>query len=108
LIGSDPGKSLESVESPRLSFVEVVVRIGSSLLLIVVGAILKFAVATQQSHGVNLAVIGVILMVAGVVGLLITLAFMTARRRTDVEYHRGGASYVESGPRSGSPGDPVR
>jgi hypothetical protein len=34
-------------------------------------------------------------MVVGAVGALITLAFMTSRRRTDVTYRRDGATYVE-------------
>jgi hypothetical protein len=48
--------------------------IGTSLLLIGVGAILKFAV-TWHVAGINLHVVGVILMVIGVVGLLLGLFF---------------------------------
>lgn len=47
--------------------------IGTSLVLIAVGAILKFAV-TAHVAGVNVQVVGVILMVIGVVGLVIGLA----------------------------------
>jgi hypothetical protein len=43
--------------------------IGSSIFLIAVGAILKYAV-TETIAGINLQVAGVILMVVGVVGLL--------------------------------------
>jgi hypothetical protein len=46
--------------------------IGTSLFLIAVGAILKFAV-TLNVAGVDLHTIGVILMVVGGVGLLIGL-----------------------------------
>ena len=46
--------------------------IGSSLLLIAVGAILKWAV-TAHVEGVNLQNVGVILMVVGGVGLCIGL-----------------------------------
>lgn len=78
-------------------------RIGASLLLIAVGAILKWAV-TQRVNGVNLGTIGVILMIVGAVGLVITLVWMSTRRRTDVVYHDGassrGATYVR-------PNDPV-
>ncbi len=70
-------------------------RIGASLFLIAIGAILRFAITPQHSHGVNLGLIGVILMIVGAVGALITLAFMTSRRRTDVTYRRDGATYVE-------------
>lgn len=46
--------------------------LGSSLFLIAVGAILKFAV-TASVAGVDLQVVGVILMVIGVVGLVVSL-----------------------------------
>ena len=74
-------------------------RIGASLFLIAVGAVLKFAV-TKQVSGVSVGVVGVILMIVGIVGLLITLVLMSTRRRTDVVYGRNRATYVE-------PVDPV-
>jgi Domain of unknown function (DUF6458) len=52
------------------------VGIGTSILLIAVGAILKYAVTADVS-GIDLNVVGVILMVAGVVGLLVSLFWMT-------------------------------
>jgi sulfite exporter TauE/SafE len=51
--------------------------IGTSVLLIAVGAILKWAI-TDTVSGVSLATIGVILMVVGVIGLLFTLLFASA------------------------------
>jgi hypothetical protein len=45
--------------------------IGAALLLIAVGAILRFAVQTVSTHGINLHTIGDILMLIGVVGLLL-------------------------------------
>jgi hypothetical protein len=48
------------------------VTIGTSLFLIAVGAILKFAV-TLNVAGVDLHTVGVILMIVGGVGLLIGL-----------------------------------
>jgi membrane-bound ClpP family serine protease len=69
-------------------------RIGASLFLIAVGAVLKFAV-TKQISGVSIGVVGVILMIIGGLGLLITLVLMSTRRRTDVVYGRNGVSYVE-------------
>jgi sulfite exporter TauE/SafE len=51
--------------------------IGTSLVLIAVGAILKWAV-TDTVAGVSLATIGVILMVVGIIGLLFTLLFASA------------------------------
>lgn len=53
--------------------------IGTSIFLIAVGAILKFAVTASVS-GIELATVGVILMVVGVLGLLISL-FMLSQAR---------------------------
>jgi hypothetical protein len=69
-------------------------RIGASLALIAVGAILKFAVTATVS-GLSVGVIGVILMIIGVLGLIITCMLLTTRRRTDVVYGRNGVSYRE-------------
>ena len=61
--------------------------IGVSLILIAVGAILTWAVTATVS-GVNINTIGVILMVVGAAGLLISLVFWSSwggpqgRRRT--------------------------
>src|ERR1700742_1651426 len=49
--------------------------VGFSIFLIAVGAILKFAV-TATVAGIDIQVVGVILMVAGAVGLVITLALI--------------------------------
>jgi hypothetical protein len=59
--------------------------VGTSILLIAVGAILKFAVHTSVS-GLSIQTIGVILMVAGVVGLVLSLFWLTMwrDRRRDV------------------------
>jgi uncharacterized membrane protein YfcA len=54
--------------------------IGSSLFLIAVGAILKFAVA-DSVEGVDLSVIGLILMIVGAVGLALGLILMNRRPR---------------------------
>jgi uncharacterized membrane protein YedE/YeeE len=53
--------------------------IGSSLFLIAVGAILKYAV-TAHVAGVDLQVVGVILMIVGVVGLVLGLGMMVSAR----------------------------
>ncbi|HZV73469.1 MAG TPA: DUF6458 family protein [Conexibacter sp.] len=53
--------------------------IGSSLFLIAVGAILKFAV-TAHVAGVDLQVVGVILMVVGGVGLVLGLGLAMSAR----------------------------
>jgi hypothetical protein len=64
--------------------------IGVSLILIAVGAILTWAVNTTVS-GVDINTIGVILMVVGAIGIVLSLMFWSswggtagARRRTTV------------------------
>ena len=54
--------------------------IGTSLFLIAVGAILYFAVNATVS-GISIATVGIILMVIGVIGLLISLFFLSEWRR---------------------------
>ncbi len=58
--------------------------IGTSLLLIAVGAILYFAVDADIS-GLEITTIGLILMVVGVLGLLISLFFLSSARRSSTE-----------------------
>lgn len=56
--------------------------IGTSLFLIAVGAILKFAVTTSVS-GIELETVGSILMVVGILGLVISLLYpLIANRGT--------------------------
>lgn len=54
--------------------------IGTSIFLIAIGAILKFAVTASVS-GVRLATVGVILMLVGLAGLLISLWLLAQARR---------------------------
>jgi hypothetical protein len=61
------------------------VTIGTSLLLIAVGAILKYAVTADVS-GIDIQTVGVILMLVGILGLILSLLYTfvwsdTARRR---------------------------
>jgi hypothetical protein len=53
--------------------------IGTSLFLIAVGAILKYAV-TATVAGIDVHTAGLILMIVGVVGLVIGLFLMTQAR----------------------------
>lgn len=55
--------------------------IGVSIFLIAVGAILTFAVHATLS-GVSIQTIGVILMVVGALGLIVTLLIWGPRRRS--------------------------
>ena len=57
--------------------------IGTSIFLIALGAILKFAVTTTVS-GIELATVGTILIVVGIVGLVISLIFLMQARRGGV------------------------
>ena len=50
--------------------------IGTSIFLIAVGAILRYAV-TGSVEGLDLDVVGLILMIAGGVGLVLTFLWMT-------------------------------
>jgi hypothetical protein len=54
--------------------------IGTSLFLIAVGAIFYFAVNADIS-GLEIKTVGLILMVIGVIGLLISLFFLAQARR---------------------------
>jgi len=52
------------------------VGIGTSIFLIAVGAILRYAI-TSNVEGVDLDVVGLILMIVGVVGLVLSFLWMT-------------------------------
>jgi hypothetical protein len=54
-------------------------RLGSSLFLIAVGAILRFAVSVRTS-GFNVHSIGLILMIVGGVGFIISLFWMVSEQ----------------------------
>lgn len=56
--------------------------IGASLLLIAVGAILRWGV-TASLAGVSLATIGLILMIVGIVGIVLGLFQMATAQRAD-------------------------
>ncbi|KAB1933793.1 hypothetical protein F8271_24105 [Micromonospora sp. ALFpr18c] len=57
--------------------------IGGSIFLIALGAIFAFAVEADLGW-LDLAVVGWVLMLAGVAGLITTLYFWNSRRRTVV------------------------
>jgi membrane protein implicated in regulation of membrane protease activity len=73
--------------------------IGGSIFLIALGAILAFAVNAHIS-GLDINVVGYVLMLAGLVGLLITLWYWNSRRRSTVVSQsqsrpvRGDGTYV--------------
>src|SRR4051795_2605566 len=63
------------------------VGIGTSIFLIAIGAILYFAVNADVS-GLEISTVGLILMIVGIIGLLISLFYTTlaTRRRGPVDY----------------------
>lgn len=62
-------------------------RIGSSIFLIALGAILAFAVQVQVSF-VDLTLVGYILMAVGVIGLIASLVLVAPRRQARVSESR--------------------
>ncbi len=57
--------------------------LGTSIFLIAVGAILRYAV-TASTSGINLQTVGLILIIVGIVGLVLSLFWMitwSPRRR---------------------------
>ena len=55
--------------------------IGAGVTLIAAGGILRFAVATTSTHGLNVHVVGVILILAGVLGMMLSLLWGALNRR---------------------------
>jgi hypothetical protein len=72
--------------------------IGGSIFLLALGAILAFAVNAHIS-GIDINIVGWVLMAAGLVGLVITIWYWSSRRRTMVSstqrpVMRGDGTYV--------------
>ncbi|HYH89210.1 MAG TPA: DUF6458 family protein [Solirubrobacteraceae bacterium] len=61
--------------------------IGTSIFLIATGAILYFAVNADVS-GLEISTVGLILMIVGVLGLIISLYLMSMASRRDVAADR--------------------
>lgn len=49
-----------------------------SLIVVAVGAILDFAITVTNSHGINLHTIGVILMIVGGIGFVLSCVFWSS------------------------------
>jgi hypothetical protein len=67
--------------------------LGTSLFLIAVGAILSFAVSVQ-TQGFDLHTIGLILMVVGAIGAVISLIFWSSWGG----FHSSRETVVDAGP----------
>jgi hypothetical protein len=52
---------------------------GAAITLITVGAVLRFALAPGSPHGLNVHVVGVVLILAGVLGLALSLLLLLVR-----------------------------
>lgn len=61
--------------------------LGTSIFLIAVGAILRFAV-TATVQGIKLATIGLILMIVGIIGLAISIWLLSRARAVPVVRER--------------------
>lgn len=46
---------------------------GTAIFLVAAGAVLRFAIAATSAHGLNMHVMGVILMLVGAIGLVLSL-----------------------------------
>lgn len=70
--------------------------IGTSIFLIALGAILRFAVTATVS-GIQISTVGTILLVVGIIGLLISLLYTTiwADRTRPATYDRGAVPPTE-------------
>jgi hypothetical protein len=53
--------------------------LGTSIFLIAVGAVLRYAV-TASTSGINLATVGLILIIVGIVGIVLSLLWMFSWR----------------------------
>ena len=58
--------------------------IGVSILLMAAGAIMTFAVEVENAEGFNINTIGIILMVAGAIGLVVSLVIFGPRSRDTI------------------------
>ena len=74
-------------------------RIGAGLLLIAVGAILRFGISTVSTHGVAIHTIGDILMLVGVLGVVLWLVVWAPWSRSRrVAYRQQAPVYREDTP----------
>jgi hypothetical protein len=91
-------------------------RIGAGLLLIAVGAILRFGISTVSTHGVAIHTIGDILMVVGVLGVVLWMVVWAPWSRSRRPAYRDEAPVYRDEPvyreersvyRAGAPADEV-
>jgi hypothetical protein len=73
--------------------------IGLGIFLLVVGAILYFAVSSTMIAGISLGTVGIILMIGGVLAIVLSFVAQAGRRR-DAGYTATRESHVD--PATGS------
>ncbi|MFJ4210560.1 DUF6458 family protein [Paenarthrobacter sp. NPDC089675] len=73
-------------------------RIGSSIALVAIGAILAFALTPGLIPFIDQVLIGYILMVVGVLGLIISIIMSSRTRHTVVERRTAPDTIVERRP----------
>lgn len=76
--------------------------IGAAVLLIAIGAILRYAI-TVNSDVIDIPTVGLILMIAGGLGLALSLLYELIRSNRDDDHGGGGQP-----PLSGGSEDPTR
>ena len=73
-------------------------RIGAGLLLIAVGAVLRFGIATVSTHDIAIHTIGDILMIVGVLGVVLWLVVSAPWSRRRQPAYREDAPADEAPP----------
>jgi len=90
-----------NVETPTLKEANYM-GLGLSIFLIAVGAILAWAVSVD-TNGIDLNMVGVILMIVGILGLLLSFVFWSTWGgfggwRRETVYREGGDPYYDRRP----------
>jgi len=72
-------------------------RIGTSIVIMAIGAVLAFAVEVDRAEGFNINTAGIILMIAGAIGLFASLVIFSPQRqrRTVVDSPDGRRVYED-------------
>lgn len=68
------------------------IRAGTGIALLIVGAILAFGINQVQIAGFNISIIGYIFLAAGALALVLALVGRSATRRESVSDSRGNRS----------------
>ncbi len=69
-------------------------RIGTSIVIMAIGAVMAFAIEVDSAEGFNINTAGIILMIAGAIGLLASLVIFSPRRRETVVDDRAAGRTV--------------